>query len=94
MALMGSSLRRMLVPVHISKLQRVKTLIVDSIPTRPKTKEGRGGQINSKPKASTTNATDQEVAFRTDTLDVGNNADKISITNVDAAVTVKTAENN
>ncbi|EOY13395.1 Uncharacterized protein TCM_031957 isoform 2 [Theobroma cacao] len=88
MALMGSSLRRMLVPVHISKLQRVKTLIV------PKTKEGRGGQINSKPKASTTNATDQEVAFRTDTLDVGNNADKISITNVDAAVTVKTAENN
>ncbi|XWS10874.1 hypothetical protein CRYUN_Cryun38cG0035500 [Craigia yunnanensis] len=62
-------------------------------PARPKTKTGGGGQINSKPEASTNSIDAEEVGLRT-ALDIGKENKISNKANVGAAVTVKTAENN
>ena len=71
----------------------LSSLIRTATPTRPKTKTGGGGQINSKPEASTNSIDAEEVGLRT-ALDIGKVNKSNNKANVGAAVTVKTAENN
>ncbi|OMO92531.1 hypothetical protein COLO4_17514 [Corchorus olitorius] len=86
MALVGNFLPKptvMVLPVQFSKLSKPKTMIVCATPSKPPTRSGSGGQINSTLRVGVTDVTPNTTLA--DAGDVDNLQNNTNIANDDDA---------